>query len=453
MQQSRRKNSRLGLAIIIGTLTIIGIILAIAVGGILLSGQLNARQDPGQSTLFGNSPHHQIDESQIDPALALASLGGVPHIEVIAKAISTNRPETALADILYTPSLTDQETTGGLTRLAKLYQDNPEKAALCLRWAGTITTLSPYLTDISRTDLFIQAGEGMLDLEQTAFAELYFDQAFLLAAESPYLQAVQRRTFFERLQKNYMALDNRQKARSSLNLSANPPAISSTLTEGPVLPQVSPIALPAEIQESEALRWQYAQELAAILVERGGNAPNANQQALQQALETEDEQKLAFFETAFSNATSISQQVDVTWAKIKWLSIKYRVAKNGYGLSLVPEWEETAEQIRADLTKTYEQLFMLDADLIVALPSATKIKAATVERLREEALAGELGRYPNYPEEQRRRQLLEAVEQYATSQPEYSITIAVATVTDPTTTTEHTMFSLVINPATENTEP
>jgi len=327
MQQSRRKNSRLGLIIIFGTLTILGIILVIAISGLFLSGQTNLWQGTNQRSIFGNSPLNQLDETQIDPALALSSLGGMPNIEVIAKAINTARPETALAAILYTPTLTDKETTGELARLSNLYQDNPEKAGLCLQWAGTAATLSPHLTDTARTDLFIQTGEGLLNLKQTAFAELYFDQAFLIASASPHLQAVQRRTFFERLQKNYIILNNRQKARTSLNLSANPPAVSSTLTEGAVLPPIRPIALPADVQETEAMRWQYAQELAAILVERGGSAPLANRQALQQILLTEDAQKLTFFETALNSAASISQKIEVTWAKIQWLSIKYRVAK------------------------------------------------------------------------------------------------------------------------------
>ncbi len=452
MQKSRRKNSRLGLIIIIGTLTILGIILVTAIGGLLFSGQIDFWQFSDQSSLFGNSPLDEIDRTQIDPALALASLGGVPDIDVIAQAVNTARPETALAAILYTPTLTDKETAGELARLANFYQNNPEKATLCLQWAGTVATLSPHLADTARVDLFIQAGEGLLNLEQTAFAELYFDQAFLIASESPHLQAVQRRIFFERLQKNYIILNNRQKARTSLNMSANPPAVGSTATEESVLPPINPIALPADIQESEATRWQYAQELAAIMVERGGSAPLANQQALQQILLTEDAQKLTFFETAFDSAPGISHKIDVIWAKIQWLSIKYRVAKQGYGLSLIPEWEADAEQIRADLTKTYEQLFMLDADLIVALPNATKIDTATLERLRQEVLAGQLGRYPNYPQEQRKKQLLEAVEQFAATRPEYPI-ITVTTVTEQATANEQIMFTLATNPAREVVEP
>jgi hypothetical protein len=104
-------------------------------------------------------------------------------------------------------------------------------------------------------------------------------------------------------------------------------------------------------------------------------------------------------------AAQLSRKIDITIAQIEWLSTKYRVARQAYGLSLVPEWEADAEQIRADLTKTYETLFALYADLIVALPEVSQIDKATEERLRREILTGELGRYPNYPEEQRRKQL------------------------------------------------
>ncbi len=94
----------------------------------------------------------------------------------------------------------------------------------------------------------------------------------------------------------------------------------------------------------------------------------------------------------------------------------------------MPEWEAQAELIRADLTKTYENLFALYADLVVALPEVSEIDKAAEERLRSEVLAGELGRYPNYPEEQRRRQLLSASEQLMKTQPEINIFVAIGAV-------------------------
>ena len=139
--------------------------------------------------------------------------------------------------------------------------------------AGTLATLSPNIPDTVRADIFLQAGEGLTGLNEPALAKFYFDQAFLVAARSPYLQAVRRRAILERLQKNYMVLGERESARTSLNLSATPPDLVISTPEEPILPQNEAVPLSTLAQEAEANRWRQAQELAAILVDRGGNAP------------------------------------------------------------------------------------------------------------------------------------------------------------------------------------
>ena len=151
---------------------------------------------------------------------------------------------------------------------------------------------------------------------------------------------------------------------------------------------------------------------------------------MREALIEEDRQKLPFYEGELATATRLSRKIDITEAQIEWLTTKYKVARQAYGISLVPEWETQAEQIRADLTKTYERLFALYADLIVALPEISQIDKATEERLRREILAGELGRYPNYPEEQRQKQLLDVTNQLEATQPELHLLIGVDTVDD-----------------------
>ena len=64
----------------------------------------------------------------------------------------------------------------------------------------------------------------------------------------------------------------------------------------------------------------------------------------------------------------------------------------------------------------------------MALPEVSQIDKATEERLRREILAGELGRYPNYPEEQRQKQLLDATNQLITTQPETHLFVGVGTI-------------------------
>jgi hypothetical protein len=231
-----------------------------------------------------------------------------------------------------------------------------------------------------------------------------------------------------------MTLNERELARKSLDLSANPPdlvLLSHEIIEFPSSGEGLPI--PQSIQAAEADRWIRAQELAALLVERGGHAPPSAIQALKEALIEEDSQKLPFHEAELATTAQLSKKIDIIKAKIAWLSVKYRIAKKAYGISLVPEWEAEDEQIRADLTKTYEQLFSLYADLTVALPEASQIDKATEHKLRREILAGEVGRYPNYPEEQRRKQLLDATNQLWTHQPELNIFIGVTTVADQET--------------------
>ena len=131
----------------------------------------------------------------------------------------------------------------------------------------------------------------------------------------------------------------------------------------------------------------------------------------------EDQAKLPYYDSQLAATPQLSVQISVVQARINWLSVKYRIARRGYGISLVPEWESQAESIRAELTKSYELLFALYADLIVAIPNADQIDLATEEVLRRENLAGILGRYPNYPAEQRLAQLLQATAQLIESRP------------------------------------
>ncbi len=431
MQQPNRKKSYLGLIIMVSTLTILMFILLAAIGAFFLSGQYGGGSAIN-SLLAGRTPLNYITIEEIDPALALASLGGVIESDVIIEAIHKGRAETALAGLLYRPTLTDKETAGDFLLLAEAYQTegNREKAVFSSQMAGLVATLSPNLPDTARGNLFLQAGENLKSLKEPEWAKFYLDQALVVAAKSPFLQAANRRMVLERLQQDYLGLGETALARQSLNIMANPPKSSLGLEAQPfVLPQTAePIALTQAIQEAEARRWEKAQELAALLVERGGKAPPTAIIALKEALLAEDAEKRPFYDSELATATQISRKIDITLAKIEWLTTKYRLARRAFGLSIVPEWEAETEQIRADLTKTYETLFSLYADLIVALPQVSQIDKATEERLRREVLAGELGRYPNYPEEQRRKQLLDAVNQLMATQPELKVFVGVGQV-------------------------
>jgi hypothetical protein len=427
MQQVRRKNPYLGPIIIVGILSILLLILIVAMSVFLVTRRANAGPASRSNPLIGPNPVARLDVGQVDPALALTSLGGVSEADVIATAIDKSRPEVALAALLFEPNLTSKESAGGFLQLAAAYakNGNKDKAVFSYEMAGTIATLAPDLADTVRADLFLQGGEGLIELNEATLAMFYLDQAYIIALRGPTLQAAHRRAILERLQKDYLALDERELARQSLSLSANPPNAFAATERKMVLPKSQPIPLTSSIQEAEAKRWQAAQELTANLLAREGDVSQTFVEALGQALITEDQLRLPFYESEFEKTSQLSKKIDITMAQISWLSIKHRLARQAYGLSIVPEWEGQVDQIRTELTKKYETLFALYADLGVALPEASQIDRATEERLRYEILAGELGRYPNYPEEQRKNQLLDATNQLIATQPAIRIFVSV----------------------------
>jgi len=201
MTQTKRKQSHLGLIVAISTLAVVFFILMAAVVIFLLSTRLTAAEPVGRNLLADTSPLTMIDPEQVDPALALASLGGVPEAEIIIEAIKKDRPETALAGLLFHSKLPDRESAGDFLLLARAYTDDaqPDKAIFSYQLAGTVATLSPDIPDTVRADIFLQVSEGLAKLNESVLARFYLDQAFVVAARSPFLRPVQRRTLLERL--------------------------------------------------------------------------------------------------------------------------------------------------------------------------------------------------------------------------------------------------------------
>ena len=75
--------------------------------------------------------------------------------------------------------------------------------------------------------------------------------------------------------------------------------------------------------------------------------------------------------------------------------------------------------------------------MVVALPEASQLDQATEEKLRREILAGELGRYPNYPREQRQKQLSDITNQLISTQPEANLFVGTSTINN------EQMFTLI----------
>jgi len=428
MSQSKQQRT-IALIILVTLLGIFMIILLVTVVTFFFTRRLDTPDTTAQLLKTLDSPQSILSPKEIDPALALISLGGVAEQEVIAEAIQKSRPETALSVLLFTPFLPDRERAGQFVALGQVYgQDNNKtKAIFSYYQAAQIAIISPDIPDTVRADVLLQASTGLVALNDQDLTPFYLQQTFIIASASPFLQAIQRRAIFERLHKIYSDLDDRAMARQSLDLSANPPALTA-LTESAMLLAAPQPENPSETSAAESARWLAAQQLAALLVERAGKAPPEAYKNLHDALLAEDEQKLTLLDQQLASTPQLSTQINLLAAEIKWLSIKYRVAKQGYGFSLVPEWEATVSEIESQLGERYSTIFTLYGELIVALPELSQINQATEEAVRREILVGETGQYPDYPREIRKQQLLEVVNQLSNTQPELKVMLDVGRV-------------------------
>ena len=405
--------TKFGLISVISTVIVLILILGLAMVSFLV------RSEPPTPTEMLLDPVTAITPDIIDPALAVSLLAGVSEADVINQALEKARPGTALATIISSPGLSDRSTVGDLLLLGEKFaaQDNIAHAILSYQLAGTMATLSPDLSDTLRADIFLQVAIGLTRLDEPVLAKVYLDQAVLVALESVHLQAAYRNTVLEAASRIYLDLGLNAESRQVLEQSLSPGSLTSLPEKPLVLPAPVPLVFPVEVQEAEARRWQAAQFLARELVELGGRTQATTLEAVRASLLVEDDVKLRYFAEAVAAEPQLSGKISITRAKIGWQSIKLRVAQQGFGLSLVPEWEAGITQIQGSLAASYEELYRLYNDLIVAIPIASDIDRATEEALRRQILAGQLGQYPNFPAIALKTQLLDATAELIKTQP------------------------------------
>jgi hypothetical protein len=377
-------------------------------------------------------PLNLFESEGIYPEMALNSLAEATNQEVIDQALAAEEWETAYTTLVFSPEIGDRERAGTLLLLGARYgsEDEQVKAIECYQAAATIATLSPILPDVVRADIYLRAGGGLAEMGERGLAGLTYDQAFVAAAYSPYMTKGNRRQVFEQLTEAYreigeneMAARSREGGSALLAGGAVEPEAPPTPPE-PLLPPLRPGPTSPDIEQAEAARKQAAQALVDRLSGQPGS-PDEARAVLAQALQSEDHVRQQFYDNQLATATQLSAKVALAQAKVDWLTTKYRVARQGFGLSLVPSWEAQPDKMRSDLAKAYEQLFALYADFVIALPDAAQIQRASVEILRREILVGRLGLYPNYPETQRIRHLQEATGSLILSQPRAELRVDV----------------------------
>jgi len=362
------------------------------------------RQVPGERVSWAD-PMAEILPEEIQPDLALYPLAGASELETVDAAIANGDLETAYAGLVFGSDFEDGQRIGRLVVLGGRFAESEklERAARAYFQVQDLAVLSPGLTDPARADALLAAGKGWTGIGRDADALLAFDQAHLIAVQSPYLQMANRRELLTILKAAYSDLGQADSAAVCLQQiirldqeTHQPPAQP---VRQPDLPKGDGGVSSPEVGALEEARRQAAFGLVQSW-SVGGQLPAERIDALTQALREEDAAKMALYRQELESTTQPGKRIDVLQEMVGWLTLKYRVATRGFGLSLVPEWEAQAASIQSDLSKAYEDLYFDYEDLVTALPDASLMGAGSYAVRRQTNLAGRLGQYPNYPDQQ-----------------------------------------------------
>jgi hypothetical protein len=296
----------------------------------------------------------------------------------------------------------DEERTGLLLLLSRRYMDAEQasKAAVCLHQAHSLVVLSTQISDVERADAALQIAALWTAMGNEKNARLGLTQTEVVVQESASLLPARRRDLWLRLAASYEAIGDQAKATDALRAAERPPAGSGEVPTAFLPGFLGELPASEQLDRAQADRQQRALALIEQWITLDGGDVGPETADLAEFLRREDAVRLAQLDQISSQATQLAVQARAVCERAAWLTLKHQVSRRGFGLSIVPEWEDQEPILRTELSKAYEDLFRLFGDQATSLPAAGDVDRARAEILRQEILLGELELYPDYPEDQ-----------------------------------------------------
>jgi hypothetical protein len=158
---------------------------------------------------------------------------------------------------------------------------------------------------------------------------------------------------------------------------------------------MEPVAFDAAVATAIATRQQRARELVDRIAFTGGVDIDPERQALAQALLAEDQARSEFLRQMQTNNLPLAQQAGLWLDHRSWVLWKVRVAVQGYGLVLLPEWEANREGLLRELGAATSNLDNLLTSLAGAQDAPLLQAQIQVEARNWLALQNQLGLYPD----------------------------------------------------------
>lgn len=349
------------------------------------------------------APPDQVDAKAIALPSSLETLAGVAETQAIDDALQQGDWESAYSDLAYSSDLGDANRAGTLLLLGSRYAASRQtaKAAWAYQYAATLVTVSSWPSDLVRGQTLVEAAQGLNALGMRTAARSWLDQAYLIAEYSFSIPRDTRARLYDQVAAQYQALgaanlasEARQKSDEAASLTSEQAIATS---RQPYFVPPADLTPDKDLQAKTADRETAAKELIDQLTlkppKSAKDVPQDLVRNLGDRLYEEDGLRKDYDDAQYQAATEPGQKVAVLLDRIRWLALKLRVARGGFGISLVPEWETDAKNIAQGLSDTYDEYFKLSEQEASAAGKTADADVALGDVLRAELVAGRWGLY------------------------------------------------------------
>lgn len=354
------------------------------------------------------APQDQVETKKIKPEVALGILANTTDSASVDDSLAAGDFEGAFAQIAYGTEFSDADRIGTLLLLGNRYAAGKlnVKAAWMYEYAVFLATVSPDPSDLLRVQTLLEASQGLHALALDTNARAAVDQAYLIAQYSFSMPRDTRAQVLEQIASEYQMLGATKQASDARQRSAD----TATLTKEDAINtsrrpfQISPTAPPSdpEIVTKVKERVSAARDLLDALnlnpPKTAADMPTDLITALGDKLYEEDGLRTDYYTTQYDQATDASSQLGVLRDKLRWLSLKYRIARGGFGISIMPEWEDKTKEIGQALNDTFSDYFAITEQQATTLEKTDQADRSTEDVLRATLVAGRWGLYPQYDE-------------------------------------------------------
>ncbi len=342
------------------------------------------------------TPMEQVSNRDLVASSALLPLTDLPAEDALDRTLEGADLESAFAMTAYDPRLSDPSRIGALLQIAARYSDakNWRRAAWSYQAAVLLAVLSPALSDSARIETLLTAGGGLRDVDAKEAARRVLDEAYLITFYSPTLRKTVRAnrlnqvaTAYESLGLPGIADQARSKAQDVSASTDSPPAN----VHAPFIPIPGKLPLSPALEQARALREQAAVQLLDDVTAENPKSPTAWPQdsltLLKEALLEEDAARGDYYAQQFPLAKDPSVQIALAADKVSWLALKYRVARGGFGTTIVGEWTKDANDVADELSDAWSDLYQLYQAQANALGNPSDANQATEDVLQQRLIA------------------------------------------------------------------